>query len=109
MSMYASDYSGGLGAGLGSGLGTFGFGALHEPPLSPPMAEAPSITPTASFETNGNGNGIGLLAPHTDQPVQGLLGGSAIAAHDATGALAAPAEEATGETCSLPFVDLRAF
>jgi len=109
MSIYASDYSGGLGAGLGSGLGNFGFGVLHEPPLSPPMAQAPSITPTATVETNGNGNGIGLIAPLTDQPVQGLLGANAIVAHDPIGALAAPVEETTGETQSLPFVDLRAF
>lgn len=112
MSMYASDYSGGLGAGLGSGLGNFGFGVLREPPLSPPMAQAPSFTPSASVETNGNGNGngIGLIAPLTDQPVQGLLGGNAIVAHDPIDALAAaPTEEATSETQSLPFVDLRAF
>ena len=106
MSMYG-DYSGGLGAGLGSGLGTLGFGLPGEPPLSPPMAQAPSIAPTASVGTNGNG--IGLIAPLTDQPVQGLLGGSAILAHEPIDALAAPPEETTSEAQSLPFVDLRAF
>jgi MshEN domain len=109
MSTYASDYSGGLGAGLGSGLGNLGFGVLREPPLSPPMAQAPSTTPAASFETNGNGNGTGLIAPLTDQPLHGLLGGSALATHDPVAALAPPAAETTGEAPSLPFVDLRAF
>jgi hypothetical protein len=108
MSTYANDYSGGLGAGLGSGLRTFGFGSPGEPPLSPPMAQAPRTAPMASAE-NGNGNGLGLIAPLTDQPVQGLLGGTAIVAHAPVEGSMAPAEETTGETTSLPVVDLRAF
>src|SRR4051794_23617858 len=107
MSMYASDYSGGLGAGLGSGLGTLGFGQLREPPLSPPLAQAHSTAPMASVETNGNGNG--LIAPLSEQPMQGLLGGTAVVAHDPVEAPAAPAEQTTDEAQSLPFVDLRAF